>query len=137
MRGVEAWGSWSPHRDWRLDAGLLWLDNLRLKTGSTDPVGPSNLGNDARLQWSLRSTHTFGERVDLTVAVRRVGELPSPEIPSYTATDFAGNWLIRKGLQLSLGIRNAFDSHHAEYQGFSTISEIPRSGFISLSYQPR
>lgn len=137
VRGLEAWGNWRPQREWRLDAGVLWLDkNLRLKPGSTDPVGPSNLGNDPRLQWSLRSTHSLGERIDLGVAVRRVGRLPSPEISSYTATDFTGNWRVRKDLKLSLGIRNAFDNGHAEYQGFSTISEIPRSAFIALTYQP-
>lgn len=137
VRGVEAWGNWRPHQDWRLQAGLLWLDkNLRLKPGSTDPVGPSNLGNDPRLQWSLRSTHSFGERLNLDVAVRHVDRLPFPEIPSYTATDITGNWRPRKGLKLTLGIRNAFDSGHAEYQGFSTISEIPRFAFVGLTYQP-
>jgi outer membrane receptor protein involved in Fe transport len=58
-------------------------------------------------------------------------------ISSYTATDFTGNWRVRDDLRLSLGIRNAFDDRHAEYQGFSTISEIPRSAFIALTYQPR
>lgn len=138
VRGVEAWGNWQPYRAWRLDAGLLWLNHdLRLAPGSTDPVGPSNLGNDARLQASLRSTHSFGERVDLGIAVRHVTELPFPEIPSYTATDVTLNWRVRPGLQLTAGVRNAFDPRHVEYQSFQGQAEIPRHGFIGLTYQPR
>ena len=138
VRGVEAWGNWQPRRDWRLNAGMLWLDqDLRLQPDSTDPVGPSNLGNDPHIQWSLRSTHSFGERLDLAFALRHVGRLPSPEIPSYTATDFTVNWRVRQGLQLAAGVRNAFDRSHAEYQGFASVSEIPRSAFVQLTYEPR
>ncbi len=137
MRGVEAWGSWRPRINWRLDAGLLWLDpKLRLKAGSTDPTGPSNLGNDPRVQWTLRSTHSMGERVDIGIAVRHVSQLPAPVIQSYTSTDITANWRVRRDLQISLGVRGAFDKRHPEYQGFSTISEIPRSAFLALTYQP-
>jgi len=138
VRGIEAWGSWQPLQSWRLNAGVLWLDkNLRLKAGSTDPVGPSNLGNDPRMQWSLRSTHSLGERLDFSAALRHVGRLPAPEIPSYTAADFTLNWRAPAGLQLSLGVRNAFDNRHVEFAGFASTSEIPRSAFVALVYQPR
>jgi len=138
VRGIEAWGSWHPLAAWRLDVGLLWLDkNLRLKAGSTDPTGPSNLGNDPRTQWSLRSIHRIADRIDAGVSVRHVAQLPSPQIPAYTATDFTINWKAREDLQLSLGVRDAFNSGHAEYQGFASISEIPRSAFVTLAYQPR
>jgi iron complex outermembrane receptor protein len=137
VRGIEAWGSWQPQPAWRLDAGLLWLDkNLRLKPGSTDPTGPSNLGNDPRTQWSLRSIHRLGDRADLALAVRHADRLPSPEIPAYTATDLTLNWTAGEGLRVALGVRDAFNNGHAEYQGFSSISEIPRSAFITLTYQP-
>jgi iron complex outermembrane recepter protein len=138
VRGIEAWGNWRPLRDWRLDAGLLWLnERLHLTAGSNDPTGPSNLGNDPHVQWSLRSTHGFGDHLEASVAVRHVGKLPSPVIPSYTATDATVNWRARQDLQFSVGVKDAFTSGHSEYQGFSTISEIPRSFFVSLSYQPR
>jgi iron complex outermembrane receptor protein len=138
MRGVEAWGRWNALARWRLEAGLLWLENrLHRSEGSTDPVGPSNLGNDPRLQWSLRSIHNLGERLDAAVALRHVDRLPFPAIPSYTAADLVVNWQAHPTLRLSAGVRNAFDGGHAEYQGFSTVSEIPRSAFVSLTYQPR
>lgn len=137
VRGIEAWGSWQPRTHWRLKAGLLWLDHgLRLKPGSNDPVGPSNLGNDPRLQWSLRSLHSLDARTDLAIAIRRVGRLPRPEVPAYTATDLLLHWRARPGLQLSFGIRNAFDRRHVEYDSGASTGEIPRSAFVALSYQP-
>ena len=138
VQGLEAWGTWRPLRDWRLDAGLLWLnERLHRTAGSTDPTGPSNLGNDPRIQWSVRSAYALGEATELIAAVRHVGQLPSPLIPSYTATDLTLSWRPRNDLKLWTGVRDAFDRRHAEYQGFSTISEVPRSFFVSLTYQPR
>lgn len=139
VRGLEAWGNWRPLAgSWRLDAGLLWMSSrLRVDAGVNDPVGPSGLGNDAHLQWSLSSTHAFDEHLDFRAEIRRVGRLPFPEIPSYTATNFTVNWRAREDLRFSFGVRDAFDRAHAEYQGFSSISEIPRSVFIALNLQTR
>lgn len=137
VRGIEAWGQWNPRPDWRLAAGVLWLDkNLRLKPGSNDPVGPSNLGNDPRLQWSVRSSHAVGDRTEFVVAVRHVGRLPRPEVPAYTAVDLQAIWRLRRDLQVSLGVRNAFDRRHVEYASGRYTGEIPRSAFVSLTYQP-
>jgi hypothetical protein len=72
---------------------------------------------------------SIGEGLDAVVSVRHVGELPSPVIPSYTATDLTLDWHVARDVQPSLGI--------AEYQGFSTVSEIPRSAFLSISFNPR
>jgi iron complex outermembrane receptor protein len=135
VRGMEAWGNWQPVPRWRLDGGVLLLEkNLRLKLGSTDPTGPSNLGNDPHAQWSVRSSHTLREGVDLALAVRHSGRLPVRNIPAYTATDMTLNWSLQRGVRFTAGVRDAFDKGHAEYQGFSTVSEIPRSGFVAISY---
>lgn len=137
VRGLEGWANWQPVPAWRLSAGFLLLDkNLRLSPGSNDPVGPGNLGNDPRWQWSLRSAHTLAERVDLLVALRRVGSLPRPQVPAYTAADLQLNWNARRDLQLSLGVRNAFDARHVEFDSGSFTAEIPRSVFVSASWQP-
>ena len=92
----------------------------------------------ATLSRAVRSPARFDrEIVDLAVAVRHVGRLPAPEIPSYAATDVTVNWNPRSDLRLTAGVRNAFDRGHAEYQGFSTVSEIPRSAFVALSFSMR
>jgi len=72
--------------------------------GRSDPTGPSNLGNDPHLQWSLRSTQSIGERLDPGIAVRHVDRLPTPVIPAYTATDLSLNWRGGADLLLSLDL---------------------------------
>lgn len=137
VRGVEAWANWQPLPTWRLNAGLLLLDkHLRLSAGSNDPIGPSNLGNDPRWQWSLRSAHTLADRLDLLVAVRRVGSLERPHVAAYTAADLQLNWSVQPGLQLSLGVRNAFDARHVEFEAGRLTGEIPRTVFAAVSYRP-
>lgn len=137
VRGLEGWGHWQPASRWRLSAGFLLLDkNLRLAPGSNDPIGPSNLGNDPRWQWSMRSAHALGEQMDLLIALRRVGALPQPHVPSYTAADLQLNWNVRRDLQLSFGVRNAFDTRHVEFDSGTYTGEVPRSVRFSLSWQP-
>ncbi|MDT3680500.1 MAG: TonB-dependent receptor [Burkholderiaceae bacterium] len=137
VRGLEGWANWQPASRWRLSAGFLLLDkNLRLAPGSNDPVGPSNLGNDPRWQWSMRSAHALGEQVDLLIALRRVGALPKPHVPAYIAADLQLNWNVRRDLQLSFGVRNAFDARHVEFDSGTYTGEIPRSVRFSLSWQP-
>lgn len=136
VRGIEAWGEWQPHPRWKLFAGLLLLDmDLRLKEGSNDPVGPSNLGNDPSSQWSLRSHHALGGQAELSLSVRRVGRLPQPEVPAYTATDLQLNWQPRPEFEVSLGVRNAFDSRHLEYDAGALAGEMARTVFVTLEYQ--
>jgi iron complex outermembrane receptor protein len=138
ISGVEAWGEWLVTRAWKLSAGGVWQEHdLRLKSGSNDPVGPSNLGNDPKLQWSVRSSHTFGPRWDLSVNVRHVDELPEPEVAAYTATDFYMNWRPRQAMQVAFGVRNAFDPEHVEFDSGTATGEIPRSAFVMLTYQPK
>lgn len=137
VRGLEGWANWQPTSRWRLSAGFLLLDrNLRLSPGSNDPVGPRTLGNDPRWQWSMRSAHALGERVDLLIALRRVGPLPQPHVPPYTAADLQLNWNVQRDLQLSFGVRNAFDARHVEFDPGAYTGEIPRSVRFGLTWQP-
>lgn len=138
VRGVEAWGEWRPHSRWKLFAGLLYLDkDLRLKEGSNDPVGPSNLGNDPSAQWSLRSHHALGSQTELSLSVRRVGRLPQPEVPAYTSADMHLSWQPQPAITLTAGVRNAFDQRHIEYDGGALAAEMPRTFFLSVVYQPQ
>ncbi len=137
VRGLEGWANWQPAPMWRLSAGFLVLDkNLRLSPGSNDPAGPSNTGNDPRWQWSMRSVHALGEQLELLVALRRVGALPQPHVPAYTAADLQLGWNVRRDLRLSFGVRNAFDARHVEFDSGRFTGRIPRSVLFSLTWQP-
>jgi len=84
----------------------------------------------------MRSAHALGEQMDLLIALRRVGALPQPHVPSYTAADLQLNWNVRRDLQLSFGVRNAFDTRHVEFDSGTYTGEVPRSVRFSLSWQP-
>ena len=126
--GVEAWSSWQVTQWWRLSAGASYLDqDLRLKAGSTDPIGTSAAGNDPTHQFTLRSSLDLPYRTQLDVDVRNVGRLPNPAVPSYTATDIRLGWHVNNDVELSLAGVNVFDPGHAEFGPFATRSEIGRA----------
>ena len=136
VRGIETSAQWQVQRDWRLHAGwVLSNKHLGLAAGSNDPNGPAALGNDPKYQWSLRSSHNFGEAWEFDAAVRRVGTLPDPLVPAYTAVDLRLGWRISPRLDVSVVARNAFDSGHLEYRVDPYSAEIPRSLLVAIRWQ--
>lgn len=133
--GVEGWAAWQVLPAWRLSAGGMSLrKHLRLEEGSTDPVGPSALGNDPEFQWMLRSAHDLGSSQELDIALRRVGSLPSPSVPEYTAVDLRYAWRVRRGLELSATLQNAFDPAHPEINAAPARSEIERALYLKVQW---
>jgi len=133
--GMEAWFSWQPLRQWRLTGGMTTLHkDLRLKPGSTDPVGPSALGNDPNYQWMLHSAFRLAERHEFDVTVRRVAALPTPSVPAYTAVDLRYGWRINTSFSIAVIVRNALDPSHAEFGTAPGRSEIGRSAFLQLKW---
>lgn len=133
--GAEAWAQWQVTRHWRLSGGLTLLrELLHLKPGSTDPTGPSALGNDPPVQWSLRSSHEPLPGHELELAVRRIGALPNPKVAGYTAVDLRYGWPAWHGCTVALVGRNLLDAGHAEYTGSLGTSQIPRSVQLQLRW---
>jgi iron complex outermembrane receptor protein len=133
--GVEVWGTYQPTAWLRVTAGGTWLDkDLRLEPGSTDPTGPQALGNDPRYQVMARVSAAFGADVDADVMIRRVGALPAPAVPAYNAVDARIGWRVAAGIELSIGVRNAFDPDHVEFNAPATANRIPRSAYARISW---
>jgi iron complex outermembrane receptor protein len=134
--GVEAWGTYHVSPAWRLSAGLLALqEDIKIRPGSTDPTGPSALGNDPKNQWALRSAHDLSEKLELDLAVRHVGSLPNPVIPAYTAVDLRLGWRLNRNMDVSLSGQNLFSPRHIEFGTPPAASEIDRSVFIKLLWR--
>jgi iron complex outermembrane receptor protein len=134
-QGVEAWVNWGVSQRWQLSAGFNALDkDLRLKPGSTDPVGVNNetLANDPDRQWVFRATATLSRDIELDVRARHVEELPNPAVPAYTAMDATFIWNIRKRLALTVAVQNLFDETHPEYGPVPTRSEFDRALYIEV-----
>ena len=133
--GVEAWAAWQVTPSWRITGGTTLLrERLHVEPGSTDPVGPSALGNDPSHQWMLRSAWDLTPAVDVDVSLRRIAALPDPAIEAYSALDVRIGWRPRGDLSLSLVARNLLDSQHPEFGAASGRSEIARSLFVQATW---
>jgi len=135
-RGVETWGDYQVTSYWKLSAGLSQLkEQLGIDPGSTDPTGPSALGNDPAQQWSLRSAFNLPDKNEIDVAVRHVSALPNPVVPAYTVADVRFGWWINRNAQLSLALENLFNPGHIEVGPLATASEIKPSAFVKLLWR--
>ena len=134
--GIEAWATFQATRKWRLSGGFTTLrKHLKLKPGSTDPVGPSALGNDPDQQWMLRSAFNFTDRHEFDVMVRHVSSLPQPAVPAYTAADVRFGWRASRDVEVSLMLQNLFDREHAEFGAAPGRSEYQRGVFLKLLWR--
>ncbi|HEY4366784.1 MAG TPA: TonB-dependent receptor [Steroidobacteraceae bacterium] len=130
VAGIEAWTSYRPLRFWSLTAGVTYLhEDLKLKAGSTDPVGVDNatLRNDPDYQWSLRSSFDLPRDFQLDLELRRVGSLPQPAVPAYSELDVRLAWLTLGNLEISIAGRNLLHATHAEYGDAQVRSEYERN----------
>lgn len=133
IHGLETWATWQPLDRWSLSGGFTALrQDLKLKPGSADPVGPSALGNDPDYQWMLRSSHNIGEKHELDIMLRHVDKLPEPQVPAYTAVDINYSWHLPL-VVLSLTVQNVFGSH-AESGRADNRSEFPRGAYLTLRW---
>jgi iron complex outermembrane receptor protein len=133
--GLEGWASWQPAPRWRLSGGVTTLHkNLRVAPGSTDPTGPSALGNDPDYQWTLRSSFDLPRRQEFDIMVRRIDDLPEPDVPAYTAVDLRYGWRVNERVALSVAVRNLLDAAHPEFDAAADRSEIARSMLVQLRW---
>jgi iron complex outermembrane receptor protein len=125
--GIEAWARWQVRSDWRLEAGGFTQHTRRRSTLAGDPrTGFPDLGNDPSAQWSLRSRHDLPHGVELDLALRRVGALPDPRVPAYTALDLRLGMQVTPTLSLSLVGQNLLDARHVEFESAPSPSVIER-----------
>jgi iron complex outermembrane receptor protein len=138
VRGVESWVSWRVRHNWLLSGGFTVLDkDLRLEPGSTDPVGTNNetLANDADHEWMLRSSLDLRRDLEFDASIRRVGSLPNPAVPDYTAVDARLAWRPGEKLELAATVQNLFDEGHPEFGPVTSRSDLPRSVFIQALWR--
>ncbi len=132
--GLEAWGSYQAASNWRLGAGAFFLrQRLRPKPDSGDP-NVAAAGNDPAHQWLLRSSLDLSNSTELDIRIRRVGALPNPSVPAYTAVDVRYAWRLLRELELALVGQNLFASSHAEFGNAATRSEMARGAYAKLRW---
>ncbi len=136
LTGVEAWGKVSLTENWRLNASVVKQhQNFQAAPGSTPLNGIASLGNDPRYYGTLGSSWNIGANMELDVQARRVGALPDPAVPAYTAVDVRLGWRLRPDLNLSLTVRNLGDPNHPEFGARPTRAQFERSAFAALVWR--
>lgn len=131
--GLEGWGTWQALPALRVAGGFMLLrKDLRVLPGSTDPEGPRALGNDPRQQGTLQATWLGlpGHVIDLDV--RRVGALPYPAVPAYTAVDLRWTWRPSGRWDIELAARNLLDAAHPEFGAAADRAQIRRQALLRL-----
>ena len=137
--GLEFWSNYAVSSKWTLSGGGSQLHkNLRLKPGSGDPVGVNNdtLANDPDYYAQIRSTWKFTENSTLELALKHMGALPNPELPSYTVLDLSYNRLINAHFRLSIVAQNIGDNMHREFGRPDAVNEFGRTVWTTITWTP-
>ncbi|MBT6146709.1 MAG: TonB-dependent receptor, partial [Gemmatimonadetes bacterium] len=144
-RGLELAIDWRDiSENWRTRAIYSWL--------STDVTLGVDLVAEAQTveeetpthQVALWHSRNLGHGLQLDVMGRYVSEVAVAqtvrhEIDAYAEADLRLAWQPSPTLELALVGRNLFGGHPAEYKPFfveTQLSQIPRSGKLTLSYRP-
>jgi iron complex outermembrane receptor protein len=136
--GIEAWAEYRLSSFWKLSGGVNAVkEHLRLKPGSTDPVGVENntLRNDPDYVWTMRSRFDLRRNVEIDLNWRRVSQLPAPVVPAYSELDLRFAWLPSNNLELSVVGRNLLHGSHPEYGDAVPRSEFERNVFGQVRWQ--
>jgi iron complex outermembrane receptor protein len=140
--GIELSGSYQVNERWRLSAGYNALrERLQFKADSAQQItvlgdASTQSGNDPSHQFSLRSSMTLPHGVEFDFQLRRVGALPSPAVPAYSALDARLGWQVSPSVELSIAGFNLLDSRHAEFGAATpSRSELARSVMLKLLWK--
>ena len=137
VSGIEAWGSMRFTPAWRIAGGFVFQDvELKVKAGQVDLGGMSSLGNDPKRKALLRSSWDVTSSIEADLAVRHVGRLPNPFVPSYTVVDARIGWRPSRSLDISLVVQNALDKEHAEWGAPASRTVFERTVMLRAAYRP-
>lgn len=130
--GVELWGSYRASAAWRFTAGWVQQSiDLDVAPGHAALAGTATLGNDPKSWGQLRSALDLGD-VDLDAAVRYMGRLPDPEVPSYATLDARVGWHPMREFEVSLSGWNLTGGSHPEWGVPAVRPEFERSVFLKI-----
>lgn len=116
--GLELSSTWSPLPRWRLVAGYSWLDGAFRDSSTGAPPGTTaTVLQSPRHQFSLRSILNLPHRLELDVALFRVGEVDPSAADSYTRVDVRLGWHWGEHAEISLVGQNLLSGSHMEFSG--------------------
>ena len=134
--GFEAWASYKPTDNWRLQAGFNALRQRFSLAPTALPGSIPSEGDDAPEWWSLRSSYDFADGIELDASVRHSGSLPNAYIPAYTTADLRLGWMWSEHWECSLLAQNLFGPAHSEYNPQGPTTRFGRGLYARLTWRP-
>ena len=114
--GLDVWGGLKVASWWRLSGSFDWLEvDGRFRPGAGTLLGTAQIGDDPEFRAALGSDLTLGRQVTAHAALRYVGKLPDPSVPSYVELDSRVAWAVSKRFEIAIVGRNLLHDHHLEY----------------------
>lgn len=133
--GLETWGSLELQPRWRISGGWVHLRKTLVADPGSAATSVSNLGNDPKNQWMLRSTATPIDTVEVDVTLRYSSALPEPAVPASTFADLRLGWRVWRSLEASLLLNNLGDRRQPEFSP-ADASAFGRSAQLRLVWTP-
>jgi iron complex outermembrane receptor protein len=127
--------NWEPLPWWRLQLHYARLNMDLVRDPASNDVGAARVaGNSPEDQAAVRSYFELPGNFSLYAGARYVAELPSQNVPSYTAVDASLEWQAeQRPLRVSFVVQNLNDDRHLEFGGNTYIE---RSAFVRVSWAP-
>jgi iron complex outermembrane receptor protein len=134
--GIEAWGTYKPLDNWRVQFGYSALHEDQNLTSPLAVPASTTLHNDPAEWWTLRSDFDFADGVELELNVRHVAALSNPAVAAYTVTSLRVGMDLSPHLELSVIAGNLFYGPHTETGAGPDTSQSGRSVFAKLTWRP-
>jgi iron complex outermembrane receptor protein len=136
LDGFVGWASYRVSDDLRLSGGVERQHaSFNARPGTAPLGGVASLGNDPKMRWTLGAAFDVAPGHEIDLNLRRVGALPSPVVPAYTALDMRWGWHVRPGVELSLAARNLADPGHVEWGAPASRAEFGRSVLFKATWR--
>jgi iron complex outermembrane receptor protein len=137
LTGLEAWGRWRLGDHLRAQASYVH-QRLRIGNAAGSVIAPGSavqLANDPRNRATLGLAWDLAANMEFDAHLRRVGALPNPAVPAYTALDVRWGWRPQPNLELSLAVRNLTDRAHVEWGAAASRAEVGRSVLLKAVWR--
>jgi iron complex outermembrane receptor protein len=136
-QGIELAASVAPAPIVRLRASYTFLDvSITKDIGSRDVGGGASEANDPSHIFGLRTDVDLPRRVEVSLFLRSIGALSTPEVPAYTELNGRAGWRATEHFEIAVAAQDLLHGRHPEFGGLTPRRvEFERSVRIQASFR--
>jgi iron complex outermembrane receptor protein len=120
-----------------LRASYTFLDvSITKDIGSRDVGGGASEANDPSHIFGLRTDVDLPRRVEVSLFLRSIGALSTPEVPAYTELNGRAGWRATEHFEIAVAAQDLLHGRHPEFGGLTPRRvEFERSVRIQASFR--